>query len=739
MEYQILTKYISDDIFSALHQRIPKQYYTNSKLFLHALVLFKAFDKYKLFKKFAKQSTNEYKTAKTLYKQTNISQHTQTLATTLKAMGNSHLLDYIKYFETKETINQEPTTTVSTKYLSDGFKLNTKKNYLIKADTGTGKTTLIMDYIKTVKYTVIIVAPIRSFLFSLSRELKLKNIEHSLYVEKQGYYKDNQSPVILCSINSIKKISKLDFSKVIFIGDEFNSVIKYLFSSPIITDENNKLNRGETVEIFTKVMAQCKQLIAMDADLNQICIDFVKKFKSFDYIYSEYKVNQGKNAIEYNTYKKLLNAIKSADDTDGKFMICCDEAKSSEQLYNDLVEIGIKDIKLFVSDKMTDDDKRNFNLDNHKKVIFSPVCVYGVDSVMERQVFCLYGTYTIDPLMFYQQINRCRKITQLGFHFKRNKKCQLLCDNYTDFKKAYANENVIKTNKYNSEIFNIINDMNDKRLDEYSEFFYRYLHQDEIYKVNKKLNFLNILEGKGFKVCVDIQLGEKTIKMKKAPKDFNIDEATIENYNKYLNIPNDKIEQFKEYFDKQKFINYLHFKKFYNHSSEELESSFKDNSDFTYALLKTKLMAIIVAKRLIKQVKADTEYLLPQTKLTEEQVKKYTEEINASFRLKKYKLDTVESIQTTLINMVRYICPDMITRYKKVQGKVYYKVDTDYVVKSNLLSSFSSQTVDETVGYEQKKVYEEPDFIDEDEDPTEEENKHIEELEINKHFTVHFD
>jgi hypothetical protein len=729
---------------SALLTRLPATCFKSDTAFIDAVVLYKALGCRAQFEEFAKQTSMDAKTAMELYEHVDVSAQVAILEKTLKRMGNAHMMDYLKFYETKEGVKQAPTAVVATKYLSDGVVLSAEKNYLIKADTGTGKTTLIMNHIKSVAdgRTVVIVAPIRSFLFALSRELAAKHIEHSLYVDKQGFYRQGEASVILCSVNSIRKISKLDFKKVVFIGDEFNSVIKYLFSSPIITDEHQKLNRGETVFTFTKMMRECRQLIAMDADLNQICFDFVSLFKTFDYIHSEYKVNKGKTAREYGEYAHLLEAIKQADTADGKFMVCCDEASSAETLYEELCASGVKGIKLFVSEKMTDDDKREFSLDQHPKVIFSPVCIYGVDSVMTRRVFCLYGTYTIDPLMFYQQINRCRNIVGVGFHFKRNWKSDLLCDDHSDFKTAYVDEPLIQSNKCNSDILRIVNEMNDVRLEPYKELFYRYLHQDEIFKVNKKLHFLHILRHKGFNVVIDgtvRDVAKRKTPVKKAEKELDVNDASVENYNKYLHVPKERLEEFKEYFNKDAFTNFIHFKKFYNHTAEDLEEAFKQNSDFTYALVKSKMMATIVTKRLIKETGADIEFLMPKKTLDTEQIQRFYTEMKTCFRMTKVPLNTIDAIQTTLVKAVRSICPDMIVLHKKVNGKRSYKVNMEYVKKSNLLSSFASQVIDETVGYEQRKEFvdEEPEFIDDPKD--DDANDTVKKLEIYPAGVVSFD
>ena len=59
----------------------------------------------------------------------------------------------------------------------------------------------------------------------------------------------------------------------------------------------------------------------------------------------------------------------------------------------------------------------DYDLDKFDKIIFSPKIVYGLDSQMRRNVFCLFQGHTISAKSMLQQVARCRNITHLYYYF----------------------------------------------------------------------------------------------------------------------------------------------------------------------------------------------------------------------------------------------------------------------------------------------------------------------------------
>ena len=59
------------------------------------------------------------------------------------------------------------------------------------------------------------------------------------------------------------------------------------------------------------------------------------------------------------------------------------------------------------------------DLDSHDRIIYSPKILYGVDSIMKREVFCFFQERTINPAQMVQMMCRCRNITKLHYFFHR--------------------------------------------------------------------------------------------------------------------------------------------------------------------------------------------------------------------------------------------------------------------------------------------------------------------------------
>ena len=153
-------------------------------------------------------------------------------------------------------------------------------------------------------------------------------------------------------------------------------------------------------------MKECKQFICVDADISNISVNYAKYTgRDFKIIKNNYTHNANVNAEEIDNLQDFLNKVYE----EKKYIICCDTRTNAIYLYEMLNGKNDKAILL------TGDMDEYYKLDDYDRVIFSPKIIYGIDSSIERTVFCYYKTHVINPSQMLQQICRTRKIKILLF------------------------------------------------------------------------------------------------------------------------------------------------------------------------------------------------------------------------------------------------------------------------------------------------------------------------------------
>lgn len=371
------------------------------------------------------------------------------------------LLDISK----KEIINK--------KYLD--IKIKNNKNYLIKSDPGTGKTTLFKKYIKQ-KMFISIVSRRKLAEDHMDR---LGNSKTKLYYENHLLeYGDN----IVISIDSLLKIKDLDFSDYIIFIDEFNSVLEHLISAKTFVQKNRK----EIFNLFRKIISECKQVICVDADINDLSYIFYKLILKDDFEFIENKYQNFKNVkvFIHNNETELLNLIKK----ENKFMICSDSATKIKNLNHKIEFTRI--IKENCIDEEQDDIDPNEDLDCINKLAFSPKIIYGLDSQMKRKVYGFFKGHTISPPQMVQQIARCRKPEEIHILYENREKCYK--PNYNNIKDIIK-ESKLKL-KYIDEIYGLKCDDEDF----YTKMKCLIDYRNDCYKTNKYTHLINILESRGY-------------------------------------------------------------------------------------------------------------------------------------------------------------------------------------------------------------------------------------------------
>ncbi len=458
------------------------------------------------------------------------------------------------------------------KGLSECMTLDLNKNYVIKSGTATGKTHMVNQYIneeilpktdyKLLSITSrVSLAQEHTRVFSGYRtqedkqyyQDKLKWIneqyqqdtkkmenwkEHRMNELEEWYGLDNEficydnhrdewlglfeGDNMIIQLDSIEKIADYDFSKYIVFIDELNSVYEYLMSSSTLASRRRKVWR-----ILNHILTSCKQFIGVDADISdqlfmwlnpekylsglspEIIDDYKQQSPNLEveYIDNTHKHYKGTIAEEIYNYQDFVTSIGNLD----KFMVCCDSATECRSLRNMILKeehsksLSLQEKDILVIDKLYEG---SYDLDKFDRVIFSPKVVYGLDSQMRREVFCLFKGHTIPAKSMLQQVARCRNIEKLSFYFMEKTK---IVKNF-EFNKM---DDVVKRVKYldnymNSYLKSQITEEEIELLDTGRQSFYNYLIGIHLYNSdsdlsNKFFHFTNGLRN----IAYDVTSGMK--------------------------------------------------------------------------------------------------------------------------------------------------------------------------------------------------------------------------------------
>ena len=389
-------------------------------------------------------------------------------------------------------------------------------NYIIKSDTGTGKTTAFKKYIQQIKTPFISIVSRVCLGSEQYRSFKDEGVECEFYQNKKFDF--GQSLII--TPESLPQIVNYDFSKYVVFLDEFNSIIEHILSSSTM---NN--NRVLVLFMIQKMIRTCKQFIAVDADISQVAMKFVKstgvKYRYYKNIYKHFN---GVDVYFDKDQQEFYDKLKAED----KFILSCDSKKNADTFHKMLCKDGIENIKLITSDLLPSEE---IDLDKYDKIIFSPKVIYGLDSTMERPVYGLFKGETILPTQMIQQLARCRNPSYINIFFEcvqstypeyesMSDACSKLQMEINASCKIYRTleQYEQKCLKENGLEYDILKDDDDDRLFKlmynastkiYIPLKRLYNYKVDTYNTNKYIHLQKILRNRGFNVMVDRQLPTK--------------------------------------------------------------------------------------------------------------------------------------------------------------------------------------------------------------------------------------
>lgn len=547
----------------------------------------------------------------------------------------------------------------------DFFKLN--KNYIVKSDTGTGKTTSFIDFIKCNKtLNFISIVSRKSLGQEQYKQISCNGIDCKFYANETEK-NINQGDNIIVQLDSIYKLSQIkDLGNYIIFLDEVNSIVEYLISSDTL-----KKNRTSIFNNLIYVINECGNFIGTDADISDIVFKFLDATNrnKYNYIVNEFKHNKGVKAYEIETYNEFITKLSKED----KFLVCTDSKSMANLIKLDLTKINKDNNKIIV---ITSDIDEYINFDENDKIIYSPKIIYGIDSTMQRPVYCYYKEHTINPRNMVQQVARCRNITELNFLFTGK------TYNHNDDCYDEINEMIIEENMYSSSCFEV-RTMELKQRKNYQDLITMYEYNKIAYNTNKFAHFINLLNKRGFEIQTNRfkkhhETEDENEKMKKLMGELKKDTYTsfdIDANYKYqkvhsiLKINKDDLLLFKQsilmakkledlpthvtktldlYINDFKLYNHFNICNFMNKSNEDIMKDLDKNNDFNINKIKSSSYQLVFLRKLKKLTNNEDIYTINSNNINldngiyhvdhnienkESRINKINEEINKEYKL----------------------------------------------------------------------------------------------------------
>lgn len=175
--------------------------------------------------------------------------------------------------------------------------------YLVKSDTGTGKSHAFRQYISSMGQPFV----------SIVNRITLGTEQYRAFSQEgmkvkfhhiQSDFVDGDSAII--TIESLGKLvaANFDFSKYVVFLDEINSLLKHLVMSPTVKC------KFFAMQWFTQLCRECKQIIATDAHVSDCCLEFLQRVRPHDRpftILNKHKHFAGKKVIRFSFLHLIMN------------------------------------------------------------------------------------------------------------------------------------------------------------------------------------------------------------------------------------------------------------------------------------------------------------------------------------------------------------------------------------------------------------------------------------------------
>ncbi len=407
-------------------------------------------------------------------------------------------------------------------------KIRNSHSIFIKSPTGTGKTTLINDYIKTDDTKHIICLTSRITLADCVLPVFQENITHEL-----KHYKNHTDLGVdcVCQTDSLYKINvdQLEGVEFILILDEFNSLMEH-FLNP---NDMMYKNRISYLEKFYQICGMATHVFCCDYDLTTKSIEFY--LKNVTNTKNLLVINQPniKNNVPITFYEHESMIYKQMDDdvkNNNYFFACSDRCQKVYEGYVQRLRTKYPDKKIVFYASLEGDTDFNNLAEKWKNafVFTTPTILYGIDyNVMNTHgVYSIDWGNTINVCGINQQIGRVRKPTKINIYINKFADTYIDYYNFEHFKwniKQFESLNELKFKEYTD---------NDVLVTSLRDFWLKNEYHNSILRCFYKFHLTNFFNEKGqYNIKTNTETTDITENLKaiedEASKFYKLDNSNI--------------------------------------------------------------------------------------------------------------------------------------------------------------------------------------------------------------------
>ena len=312
---------------------------------------------------------------------------------------------------------------MNVQYLNAG-DINPHKDLTTQSCVGTGKSTMVFEYAKGTGCPVLSIVNLRSLKDGFLE--KFADLDVLSYEDKPKFYKKfTPGRSVVITLDSLLMLENVDFRAkdyVVYL-DEIHSIMVYLARSTTLGSK-----RAEIWSLFTRIIKNCKQFIAVDNDISDVEVDYlhttIQRDHEYEFWINSYKSYGEVRATEIPTMDGMLTEMYRHLCDEENFTACFNERRQCEQVHQALKARCEKDgidpakLKLFTSKegaRITDINEQWGGF----CVFYSPIIVTGRDfnpDLPTTTFSFTRGTQTLSPEESVQQLSRNRKIRRLFWY-----------------------------------------------------------------------------------------------------------------------------------------------------------------------------------------------------------------------------------------------------------------------------------------------------------------------------------
>ena len=605
------------------------------------------------------------------------------------------LVDYHKYQPILQN-EIEPDIIIDSEKV--GFNYFKKDiNYILKSDTGTGKTTSFQKYIENQNEKK------NQKFISITSRVSLAEDQYSRFskeIDKVFYYKDVTDDIkpnlLKCVDNYNEKyefigsvvveveslLSRLEYgenitnlNEMVVYLDEFNSLIQHIHTSSTLDN-----NLTFVLEQLIYILKNCKQIICTDADISDTSILWFQENigRDFEFHKNLYQHNKNVKAYEILSYDTLVDKLHKTK----KWIVPCDSRINAITLHKEF-----PDAILIVAETLDIP-----NLDHHDRIIYSPKILYGVDSVMEREVFCFFEERTIDPAQMVQMMSRCRNIIKLHYLFLR-KSFKPRDVNFSNLWDEMANKHNMSLKYFKNRHF--------QHLEKgYLNTLHRIEYDKKCYSSNPYAHFKKIIKERGIE-DIDLykntysgsfQVDKKDLKnqtLQDTIDNFKITDEKYEKINKILKVDEKDSEEFKMFFINEKLL-HRHWNVSHMFFKKNIDITFDDYDIMSQNFTINKITKEKTKMKFLQDIKIVCGCLDPYDITPKNIFDKYLlADYKVIFRCRSenLKADTIYDCQKIIVGIYKNLFGDIIesSRDYKEKGKYNYTINNESLIQDKKL------------------------------------------------------